>query len=156
MKHFIHLKDISTKDLRKIISDAKKRKSLRKKLSTLEVDKGSPLKGKMLIHIMQDASNNKKINSNNTFRSYKKFIKKNKLQKKIILKKIFAPSFLLGSRQAALQAIIAKNLSCKSFIVGRDHSGYKNFYREFDSYNFCKKKQNKLGIKIEASGSPKF
>ena len=46
MKHFIHLKDISTKDLRKIISDAKKRKNLRKKLSTLEVDKGSPLKGK--------------------------------------------------------------------------------------------------------------
>ena len=46
MKHFINLKDIPVKDLRKIISDAKKRKSLRKKLSTLEVDKGSPLKGK--------------------------------------------------------------------------------------------------------------
>ena len=40
MKHFINLKDIPAKDLRKIIIDAKKRKSLRKKLSTLEVDKG--------------------------------------------------------------------------------------------------------------------
>ena len=49
MKHFIHLKDISTKDLRKIISDAKKRKNLRKKLSTLEVDKGAPLKGKLSV-----------------------------------------------------------------------------------------------------------
>ena len=39
MKHFINLKDIPAKDLRKIITDAKKRKSLRKKLSTLEVDK---------------------------------------------------------------------------------------------------------------------
>ena len=39
MKHFINLKDIPKKDLRKIIIDAKKRKSLRKKLSNLEVDK---------------------------------------------------------------------------------------------------------------------
>ena len=42
MKHFIHIKDICTKDLRKIITDAKKRKNLRKELSTLEVDKGAP------------------------------------------------------------------------------------------------------------------
>ena len=53
MKHFINLKDIPSKDLRKIIVDAKKRKKQRKKLNTLEPDKGSPLKGKMLslIHI---------------------------------------------------------------------------------------------------------
>ena len=31
MKHFINLKDISAKDLRKIISDARKRKKLRMK-----------------------------------------------------------------------------------------------------------------------------
>ena len=43
MKHFINLKDIPAKDLKKIITDAKKRKNLRKKLSTLEVDKGAPL-----------------------------------------------------------------------------------------------------------------
>ena len=46
MKHFINLKDIPSKDLRKIITDAKKRKSSRKKLNTLEIDKGAPLKGK--------------------------------------------------------------------------------------------------------------
>ena len=40
MKHFINLKDIPSKDLKKIIIDAKRRKKLRKKLSTLEVDKG--------------------------------------------------------------------------------------------------------------------
>ena len=32
MKHFINLKDIPAKDLRKIIVDAKKRKNFRKKL----------------------------------------------------------------------------------------------------------------------------
>ena len=56
MKHFINLKDISTKDLRKIIADAKKRKRLRKKLNTLEVDKGTPLKGKILIQMFEKPS----------------------------------------------------------------------------------------------------
>ena len=44
MRHFINLKDIPAKNLRKIITDAKKRKSLRKKLGTLELDKHAPLK----------------------------------------------------------------------------------------------------------------
>ena len=61
MKHFINLKDISTKDLRKIISDAKKRKRLRKKLNTLEVDKGSPLKGKILIQMFEKPSSRTRI-----------------------------------------------------------------------------------------------
>ena len=56
MKHFINLKNIPAKDLRKIIIDAKKRKSLRKKLSTLEVDKGAPLKGKLLIQMFEKSS----------------------------------------------------------------------------------------------------
>ena len=56
MKHFINLKDILAKDLRKIIVDAKKRKNLRKKLSTLEVDKGAPLKGKLLIEMFEKSS----------------------------------------------------------------------------------------------------
>jgi ornithine carbamoyltransferase len=56
MNHFINLKDITAKDLRKIITDAKKRKKLRKKLSTLEVDKGAPLKGKLLIQMFEKSS----------------------------------------------------------------------------------------------------
>ena len=61
MKHFINLKDISSKDLRKIIVDAKNRKILRKKLSTLEVDKGSPLKGKILIQMFEKPSSRTRI-----------------------------------------------------------------------------------------------
>ena len=56
MKHFINLKDIPSKDLKKIIIDAKGRKKLRKKLSTLEVDKGVPLKGKLLIQMFEKSS----------------------------------------------------------------------------------------------------
>ena len=56
MKHFINLKDISSKDLRKILIDAKKRKSERKKLSNLDVDKGNPLRGKLLIQMFEKSS----------------------------------------------------------------------------------------------------
>ena len=56
MKHFIDLKDIKIKDLKRIILDAKKRKKMRNKVSTLEVDKGSPLKGKLLIQMFEKSS----------------------------------------------------------------------------------------------------
>jgi ornithine carbamoyltransferase len=56
MKHFITLKDIPATDLRRIITDAKKRKSKRKKFSTLELDKDKPLKGKLLIQMFEKSS----------------------------------------------------------------------------------------------------
>ena len=56
MKHFINLKDIPVKDLRKILIDAKKRKKLRNKLSHLEIDKDFPLKGKLLIQMFEKSS----------------------------------------------------------------------------------------------------
>ena len=56
MKHFIHLKDISSKDLRKILTDAKKRKNLRKKLNTLDVDQNAPLRGILLVQMFEKSS----------------------------------------------------------------------------------------------------
>ena len=56
MKHFINLKDIPAKDLRKIIIDAKRRKSKRKNYNTLEVDQDKPLKGKLLIQMFEKSS----------------------------------------------------------------------------------------------------
>ncbi len=56
MRHFIDIKDISSKDLRKILDDSRKRKILRKKLNTLEADKDRPLKGKLLIQMFEKSS----------------------------------------------------------------------------------------------------
>jgi len=56
MNHFIHLKDISTNDLRKILIDAKKRKQKRSKLSTLQPDIDVPLEGKILIQMFEKSS----------------------------------------------------------------------------------------------------
>ena len=56
MKHFINLRDIPAKDLRKIITDAKKRKLARKNLSHLQIDRLAPLKGKLLIQMFEKSS----------------------------------------------------------------------------------------------------
>ena len=61
MKNFINLKDISSKDLRRILNDAKKRKNKRKKLSTLEVDKDKPLKGKLIIQMYEKQSSRTRL-----------------------------------------------------------------------------------------------
>jgi len=56
MNHFITLKDIPAKDLRRIVNDAKKRKDKRKKFNTLDHDKDNPLKGKLLIQMFEKSS----------------------------------------------------------------------------------------------------
>ena len=61
MKNFINIKDISAKDLRKILNDAKKRKNKRKKLSTLDIDQDRPLKGKLLIQMYEQPSSRTRL-----------------------------------------------------------------------------------------------
>ena len=56
MKHFINLRDLSCKDLRKILKDAKERKQARNKLNNLDNDKGAPLRGKLLIQMFEESS----------------------------------------------------------------------------------------------------
>ena len=56
VKHFINIKDIPVKDLKKIIFDAKNRKAKRKNLNNLDPDKDIPLKGKLLIQMFEKSS----------------------------------------------------------------------------------------------------
>ena len=61
MRNFINIKDISAKDLRKILNDAKKRKNKRKKLSTLDIDRDRPLEGKLLIQMYEQPSSRTRL-----------------------------------------------------------------------------------------------
>ena len=56
MKNFLNLIDIPARDLKKILFDAKRRKRSRKRLNNLEIDKGAPLKGKLLIQMFEKSS----------------------------------------------------------------------------------------------------
>ena len=56
MKNFINLQEISSKNLRKILIDAKKRKNLRRNLNFLDIDHKAPLRGKLLIQMFEKSS----------------------------------------------------------------------------------------------------
>ena len=86
-------------------------------------------------------------------------IRTNLLSTKLIGKKaLFATFFSYprygGPREAMLHAIVRRNYGCSHFLVGRDHAGYKNFYKKYVSQNTCLKFQKKLGIKIVKFNEP--
>ena len=56
MNHFTNLGEIPYNDLRKILDDSKKRKNKRRNLGSLDFDKDSPLKGKLLIQMFEKSS----------------------------------------------------------------------------------------------------
>ena len=61
-----------------------------------------------------------------------------------------------GPREAALHAIVRRNYGCTHFWVGRDHAGYKNFFKKYESQLFCKLNEKKLGIKIISENEPYY
>lgn len=61
MKSFINISDISGKDLRKIIDDAKLQKKKRSDLKKSDVDLDSPLSGRILIMIFEKSSTRTRI-----------------------------------------------------------------------------------------------
>ena len=85
------------------------------------------------------------------FNSYKS-LKEKKIFKKINIFFIYLPTFFAGPKETFLQAKIFENMNFKSFYVGRDHAGYKKFYKKFDSQNIFD--QIKCKIKIIKYNEP--
>ena len=75
-------------------------------------------------------------------KDYKKFLKTNDIEQKVKIYNFKFPSLKLGPREALLQSITRYNIYGGDFIVGRDHSGFKNFFKENDSFRFCKNTKN--------------
>ena len=73
-------------------------------------------------------------------KSYETLIEKHHLSDKVVLAAFATHSRYAGPREAMFTALCRKNYGCSHFIVGRDHTGVKNYYapeasqKIFDEY----------------------
>ena len=61
---------------------------------------------------------------------------------------IISNMFYAGPNEALHHSILRQNIGFKNFIVGRDHAGMSNFYKNNQAINFIKKHGRKLKIDV--------
>ena len=86
--------------------------------------------------------------SNYIINSNKKLVEKIYKKKNILFGIFNSYPRYAGPREAVFHALVRKNYGCTHFLVGRDHAGYKNFYKKYESQKFCKENEKKIKIKI--------
>ncbi len=92
--------------------------------------------------------------SNYIINSNKKLVEKIYKKKNILFGVFNSYPRYGGPREAVFHALVRKNYGCTHFLVGRDHAGYKNFYKKYESQNFCKQIEKKIKIKILKFNEP--
>ena len=65
--------------------------------------------------------------------SYEMYLEKFMPQNRVILSSLLTYSRYGGPKEAIFTALVRKNYGCTHFVVGRDHTGVKNFYGKYDS-----------------------
>ncbi len=65
--------------------------------------------------------------------SYQIYLEKFLPSDRAILTPLLTYSRYAGPREAVFTAIVRRNYGCTHFIIGRDHTGVKNFYGKYDS-----------------------
>ncbi len=86
--------------------------------------------------------------------SYKKLKVKN-TYKNVKISKIFLPSLMAGPREAVLQAICFKNMGFQSIVIGRNHAGYKNYFKKYEAQKIFQNIK-KISINIIKVREPKI
>lgn len=94
--------------------------------------------------------------SETVIKTYKHLVKNYYPKNRVILSGLATSMRYAGPREAIFHAIIRRNFGCTHFIVGRDHAGVGNFYKEYDAQELCIKMEKKLGIKILAFKGPYY
>ena len=106
---------------------------------------------KLTICIIENDKNKYKIKD--IINSYLLLKKNSPIYKNIKIVKIYLPGMFAGPKEAYLQAKLFSNLNFKSFVVGRDHAGYKKYFSRYSSQIFLNKLKG-LNINIVKNKEP--
>ena len=108
----------------------------------------------LLVHPMIGQFKKNEYKSNYIISSNEKLVDKIYKKKNILFGVFNSYPRYGGPREAIFHALVRKNYGCTHFLVGRDHAGYKNFYKKYESQNFCKQNEKKIKIKILKFNEP--
>tara|TARA_B100000029_G_scaffold24376_1_gene24113 strand:- start:9679 stop:10740 length:1062 start_codon:yes stop_codon:yes gene_type:complete len=87
----------------------------------------------LLIHPVLGTKKKGDFTNSAILAGYQSYIKNYLPKKNVILTPLLIYSRYAGPKEAVFTAIIRRNYGCTHFIVGRDHTGVKNFYGTYDS-----------------------
>ncbi len=100
-------------------------------------------------------SKNDDFSERQIIKAYKKY--KNIFpSKRVIFYPHYCSVFFAGPREALLHLVIRRNYNCDSMVIGRDHSGVKNYYEKYAAQKLAKKYKKKIGINIEYIKEPYY
>lgn len=87
----------------------------------------------LLIHPVIGSKKKGDFTNSAIISSYKCYVENYLPKNNVILTPLLTYSRYAGPREALFTAIVRRNYGCTHFIVGRDHTGVKNFYGKYDS-----------------------
>lgn len=88
--------------------------------------------------------------------SFEHFIANHPDPGRYLLHMLPATSLKGGPREALLQAVMRRNFGCTHFVIGRDHSGVKDYYPKYAAQLLAEKYARQLGISIVKPREPYF
>lgn len=88
-------------------------------------------------------------------RGYESYIQNYLPKNNVIVTPLLTYSRYAGPREAIFTAIIRRNYGCTHFVVGRDHTGIKNFYDKYASQRIFNDFKD-LGIEILSFNEPYY
>ena len=100
----------------------------------------------LLLHPVIGSKKKGDFTSEAIMRSYELYTEKFLPSNRTILTPLLTYSRYAGPREAIFTAIVRRNYGCTHFIIGRDHTGVKNFYGKYDSQKIF---QNFKDVDIE-------
>lgn len=109
----------------------------------------------LLIHPVIGSKKKGDFSDVSIIKAYKTYLNNYLPTDRVIFTPLLTYSRYAGPREAMFTAIVRRNYGCTHFIVGRDHTGVKNFYKKYESQKIFQNFKD-IGIEILFFNEPYY